>query len=80
MLDFQLGTKTYGYLNPYLIAEIGVNYEGSIERAKEMIRQVARAGGHAAKFQTYKADTLAAKHTSSSSSALMPSDRVSMKS
>ena len=64
MLDFQLGTTTYGYLNPYLIAEIGVNYEGSIERAKEMIRQVARAGGHAAKFQTYKADTLAAKHTS----------------
>ena len=64
MLDFQLGSKTYGYLNPYLIAEIGVNYEGSIERAKEMIRQVARAGGHAAKFQTYKADTLAAKHTS----------------
>lgn len=64
MLDFQLGSKTYGYLNPYLIAEIGVNYEGSIDRAKDMIRQVARAGGHAAKFQTYKADTLAAKHTS----------------
>ena len=64
MLDFQLGSKSYGYLNPYLIAEIGVNYEGSIERAKEMIRQVARAGGHAAKFQTYKADTLAAKHSS----------------
>jgi sialic acid synthase SpsE len=64
VLDFQLGSKTYGYLNPYLIAEIGVNYEGSIERAKEMIRQVAQAGGHAAKFQTYKADTLAAKNTS----------------
>lgn len=64
MLDFQLGGKTYGYLNPYLIAEIGVNYEGSIERAKRMIEQVARGGGHAAKFQTYKADTLAAKHTS----------------
>jgi sialic acid synthase SpsE len=47
-----------------LIAEIGVNYEGSMERAKAMIAQVARAGGHAAKFQTYKADTLAAKHTS----------------
>lgn len=64
MLDFELGGKSYGYLNPYLIAEIGVNYEGSIERAKAMIEQVARAGGHAAKFQTYKADTLAAKHTS----------------
>jgi len=35
-----------------------------MERAKAMIEQVARAGGHAAKFQTYKADKLAAKHTS----------------
>jgi sialic acid synthase SpsE len=41
-----------------------VNHEGSLERAKEMIDQVARAGGHAAKFQTYKAATLAAKTTS----------------
>lgn len=64
MLDFELNGKTYGYLNPYFIAEIGVNYEGSIDRAKAMIDQVARAGGHAAKFQTYKADKLAAKHTS----------------
>jgi N-acetylneuraminate synthase len=64
VLDFELNGKTYGYLNPYLIAEIGMNYEGSIDRAKAMIEQVARAGGHAAKFQTYKADKLAAKHTS----------------
>lgn len=64
MLDFSLNGSTYGYLNPYLIAEIGVNYEGSMDRAKAMIDQVARAGGHAAKFQTYKADKLAAKHSS----------------
>lgn len=64
MLDFELNGRTFGYLNPYLIAEIGMNYEGSMARAKEMISQVARAGGHAAKFQTYKADKLAAKHTS----------------
>ena len=64
MINFELNGKTYGYLNPYLIAEIGVNHEGSLERAKEMIDQVARAGGHAAKFQTYKAATLAAKNTS----------------
>lgn len=64
MPDFELAGKSYGHLNPYLIAEIGVNYEGSMARAKAMIEQVARAGGHAAKFQTYKADKLAAKHTS----------------
>ena len=64
MINFELNGRTFGYLNPYLIAEIGVNHEGSLERAKEMIDQVARAGGHAAKFQTYKAATLAAKTTS----------------
>ena len=64
MIDFELGGRTFGYLKPYLIAEIGVNHEGSLDRAKRMIDQVARAGGHAAKFQTYKAATLAAKTTS----------------
>ena len=64
MINFKLGESEYGFLNPYVIAEIGVNHEGSLERAKEMIDQVARAGGHAAKFQTYKAATLAAKSTS----------------
>lgn len=47
------------YAAPYVIAEIGMNYEGSMVRAKKMIESVARAGGHAAKFQTYKAETLA---------------------
>ena len=49
--------------SPYFIAEIGVNHEGDIELAKEMIRQVAEAGGNAAKFQTYKADLIAAKNS-----------------
>lgn len=47
------------YMDPYIIAEIGMNHEGSMVRAKAMIESVARAGGHAAKFQTYKAETLA---------------------
>ena len=50
-------------MQPYVIAEIGVNHEGSLDRAKRLIDQVAEAGGDAAKFQTYKADKLAAKHT-----------------
>ncbi len=52
-----------------LIAEMGVNYydiaikEGisPIEAAKLMISEAAMAGVHAVKFQSYKADTLAAK-------------------
>lgn len=61
---FLLNGREFGYLNPYLIAEIGVNHEGSIERARRMIEAVAAAGGHAAKFQTYKAELLATRDTS----------------
>jgi len=50
---------------PYLIAEAGVNHEGDIEKAKLMIKQAARAGANAIKFQTYKAERLASKHSPS---------------
>lgn len=49
---------------PYLIAEIGVNHEGNLQTALEMIDSVCEAGWHAAKFQTYSADSLAAKDLS----------------
>lgn len=48
---------------PYIIAEIGVNHEGDLERAKEMIEEVAKAGGDAVKFQVYRAETLASKYS-----------------
>ena len=50
---------------PYLIAEIGVNHEGSLDQAKCLIDQARRGGADAAKFQSYKADTLASKHSPS---------------
>lgn len=46
---------------PFVIAEVGVNHENDIERAGRMIRQIAAAGGGAAKFQTYRADKLASR-------------------
>ena len=46
---------------PYIIAEAGVNHEGSIEIAKRLIDEAADAGANAIKFQTYKASTLASK-------------------
>lgn len=42
----------------YVIAEIGVNHEGSLDRAKRLIDLAKDGGAHAAKFQTYKAGKL----------------------
>lgn len=58
--------RSFGHLDPFIIAEIGVNHEGSLERAKQLISSAAGAGAHAAKFQTYTAEKLAARSTSPS--------------
>ncbi len=46
---------------PYVIAEIGVNYEGSMQIAKRLVDEAKEGGADAVKFQTYKADTIASK-------------------
>lgn len=46
---------------PYVIAEAGVNHEGSMDLAKRLIDEAAEGGAHAIKFQTYKAETIASK-------------------
>ncbi len=46
----------------FIIAEAGVNHNGSIDRAKKMIKVAAQAGADAIKFQTFKAKTLVTKH------------------
>lgn len=48
---------------PYIIAEIGVNHEGSMKKAKELIELAKEGGADAAKFQSYKAETLASKES-----------------
>jgi sialic acid synthase SpsE len=50
---------------PYVIAEIGVNHEGSMDQAKRLIDLAKEGGADAAKFQSYKAGTLASKHSPS---------------
>jgi sialic acid synthase SpsE len=46
---------------PYVIAEAGVNHEGSIDLARRLIDEAKEGGAHAIKFQTYKAETIASK-------------------
>jgi len=42
----------------FIIAEIGINHNGSMPLAHELIRQAAIAGADAAKFQAYSVDAL----------------------
>ena len=49
--------------NPYIIAEIGVNHEGSLKKAEELINLAKEGGADAVKFQTYKAEKLASKNS-----------------
>ena len=48
---------------PFVIAEIGVNHNGSIELAQQMIDEAHRLGADAVKFQTFRATALASPDT-----------------
>ena len=64
MNELRLGSTLVGpNTAPYVIAEIGVNHEGSMELARRLIREAKAGGCHAAKFQTYKAGMLASRHS-----------------
>lgn len=43
---------------PYVIAELSANHNGSLERAKLSIKAAKDSGAHAVKFQTYSPDTM----------------------
>ena len=38
-------------VKPYIIAEAGVNHEGSMEIAKRLVDEAKEGGAHAIKFQ-----------------------------
>ena len=64
MRHFTIGDRVIGEnSSPYVIAEIGVNHNGSVDLARTLIDLAHEGGADAAKFQTYKADRLASKHS-----------------
>lgn len=60
---FSQTNSRVGVVDPYIIAEIGVNHEGSMDLAKRLVDEANEGGADAVKFQTYKAGTLASKHS-----------------
>jgi sialic acid synthase SpsE len=54
-------SPTVAAQRPFIIAEIGVNHGGDMNLAKKLIDLAKEGGADAVKFQTYRADTLAAK-------------------
>ena len=49
-------------MSVFIIAEAGVNHNGSIDLAKKLIDVASNAGADAVKFQTFKAKDLVSKN------------------
>ena len=59
MSAFKIKNRMVGDGYPaYIIAEMSANHAGSMERAKEIIREAKRCGADCIKIQTYTPDTL----------------------
>jgi N-acetylneuraminate synthase len=55
-MEIRIGSRVVGEDHPtYFIADIAANHDGSLERAKQLIRLAAEAGADAAKFQNFRA-------------------------
>ncbi|HPH97355.1 MAG TPA: N-acetylneuraminate synthase family protein [Anaerolineaceae bacterium] len=55
-MDIKIGSHILGEGHPtYFIADIAANHDGSLKRAKRLIRLAKEAGADAAKFQNFRA-------------------------
>ena len=65
-MTIDIGSHTIGEASPvYVIAEIGLNHNGSVELAKQLIDMAADAGAQAVKFQKRTPDISTPEHMKS---------------
>jgi N-acetylneuraminate synthase len=58
-MKIKIGNRIVGGNTPtYFIADIGANHDGSLKRAKDLIRLAKQAGADAAKFQNFRAEKI----------------------
>ena len=58
-MEFKIGKTNVGGENPvFIVAEIGINFDGSYEKALKLIDVATKAGCNAVKFQMFKAATM----------------------
>ena len=61
--SFKINNSKIGINSPvYFIADIAANHDGSLKRAKDLIKKCADAGANAAKFQHFDANTIISKN------------------
>ncbi|MBM3946472.1 MAG: flagellar biosynthesis protein FlgA [SAR202 cluster bacterium] len=48
---------------PYFIAEVGANFDSSLDEAKRIVEVAKKVGADAVKFQSFTADTLVSDHS-----------------
>lgn len=62
MKTVKIERKIIGNRQPFFIAEAGLNHNGKLKIAKEMVRKASEAGADAIKFQTFKTENLYPKN------------------
>lgn len=76
MSEFYLGKKLIAESSPvFVIAEIGVNHNGSIELAQKLIDEAVAGGADCVKFQTFKAEQIVTHHSPKADYQLKVTDK-----